>query len=85
MPSTDRVGAKKNRGTRLCRGGFPYNLMKSLEFGGQCFPLPFDSPPLSLIDDTKVQDFLPVVKYKIRDLLVFFTYYYKFCFFDELF
>lgn len=29
MPA--EVGAKKNRGARLRRGGFPYNLMKSLK------------------------------------------------------
>jgi len=63
------AGAKKNRSARLRRGGFPYNLMKSHKSGGQCLPLPFCSPPLSFIDDTKVQDTRPVAKDKNRRLL----------------
>jgi len=63
------VWAKKNRGARLRRGGFPYNLMKSHKSGGQCLPLLFCSPPLSFIDDTKVQDTRPVAKDKKSRLL----------------
>jgi len=63
------AGAKKNRGARLRRGGFPYNLMKSHKSGGQCLPLLSLSPPLSLIDDTKVRDTRPVAKDKKKGLL----------------
>jgi hypothetical protein len=44
--------------------------MKSLEFGGQCFPLLSVSPPLSLIDSTKVQHIHPLPKDKIKALLI---------------
>ncbi|MBK9338036.1 MAG: hypothetical protein IPM98_16415 [Lewinellaceae bacterium] len=64
------AGAKKNRGARLHRGGFPYNLMKSHIVGGQCLPLSFFSPPLPLIDNTKVQHTVPVEKNKKQRLLI---------------
>jgi len=61
--------AKKNRGARLRRGGFPYNLMKSLESVVNGVPLLCQSPPFSFINDTKVQDIAPMIKDKKMHLL----------------
>jgi hypothetical protein len=49
-------GAKKNAAL-VCAARFPvYNLMKSFESVINDLPLSCLSPPLSFIDDTKVQD-----------------------------
>ena len=64
------VGAKKNAAHFCAAFGFPvYNLMKSFRMKINYLPLSSVSPPLALIDDTKVQQVAPHVKDKILDLL----------------